>query len=1355
MSSRSRFSALVSGLAFALALAFASLLAAPAGALVYTYDNTTSAAIPTSGTCATFLSRDFTVTDSFTVAEIGIGVNLSHNSRGHVRGILVSPTGTTLQVMASGGDTDNNYDIFISNMSDTGANLDDNDEDPVAEPYYNRLVDLDGITFYTGSSVGTWTLRLCDVTAGTTGTFNRAQLMLRSAAGTTTSCASRMTYDWASNGNNAVFTNTTISNVTLTQTATVDYGGAGFNNTTLPRYNFRTGTATFSSHAGNYGFYMDAVNQVGGGVDSETIMERASFTFSPPSRDLQFTLADNDWASGDFEDLMRVVGLDSNGVMVPYTVGNNAGAVNQLAGYWIEGDAASSETGGETTGNGNYRFEGPVATLHIDYGQGDEPVADAGDQWLFVQDFSFCAFDYGDAPATFGSVRHVLGTRPLYLGTVVPDGETADQTGSSANGDDSTTSPGVDDENGVTTFPTYTWPTTSYTVSANAVNLSTTTAAFLYGYIDWNRDGDFADAGERSDVTNIPANTSTSTAFNVTWSSVPVNAGGTTATYARFRIGYTNAEVQSPTGLANSGEVEDYVIPANTLPVTLAYFQSSARGIEFATASETASIGFRLLGGGKGGEVELGRLASRALDSQSPQHYRLDLPLPAGVRELWLEEIDPSGRTRRHGPFPPGQTIGAMPEEAAIDWNAIREELAAGEATRIDKAAPLSGTPFAGARIEVRKPGIQRITHAALLSAGIDLTGTAATQLALVDNGTPVARAIVGGPVWNASSAIEFLFAPKLTLASPFDVVELRLDPSKARAPQALAVPASGIPGAALLTRLEASPNKAYSYASPNGDPFFDQRILAFGSPAKLDRFFDLPDVLAGAARIELKMWGVTNFEGSEPDHHVVVRLNGNEVANARFDGLTEYKTLIDDPGALLATGNHLEIELPFDTGYAFDLVHFEGFTVTHRRAPVARGGLLEGTTTVKQPIAATGFATAASLWADGGRALLAPSGGKVYLPIMNGPFSLAEPAAQHQPVVRAGIPAKAAAIKGNYLIVSHPAFAGALGDLIALEEARGHQPAVVSTEAIWASFSDHAPDPKALQRYVQGLGRDVEYVLLVGGESYDPYDYLAKGSISFIPSFYQRVGEFVAFGPTDELVVDRDGDRVPDLPIGRLPVRTLAELQVMIDKMWAWQNSLAPRQALVSAGLSSPETKAELAAVNDSYRVALGKPWTTITAAVDESGTAAVRSSILDAFAQGMPLISYVGHSAFGQWDVTPVLRWQDVAGLGYGGRPSVVLQWGCWNGYYASPEFDTLSNHLLLQPTVGAVAAVGSSNLTSTAAHHGLGTRFLARVSGGERTVGKALLGAKRDLYAFDPNTMDAIWGQILLGDPATPLP
>ena len=248
MPSRSRiFHALAAGLLWA---------GAPLHALIYTYENSTTGTLSNAATpCTNPLVRNFTVTDSFTVTEIAIGINLSHNNRGDIRAILFAPGGSNATAIALSTDSDNNYDVYITDFSETAAAIDDGDADPTGEPYYHRLVDNNTIdTFYTGNSAGTWSLQICDNVAATNGTFNRAQLTLFSSPGATTTCASRMTYDWGSNGNNTAFTNTTLSNVTLTQSATNDFGGAGFNNTTLPRYNFRTGTGTFSGHTGQYGF---------------------------------------------------------------------------------------------------------------------------------------------------------------------------------------------------------------------------------------------------------------------------------------------------------------------------------------------------------------------------------------------------------------------------------------------------------------------------------------------------------------------------------------------------------------------------------------------------------------------------------------------------------------------------------------------------------------------------------------------------------------------------------------------------------------------------------------------------------------------------------------------------------------------------------------------------------------------------------------------------------------------------------------------------------------------------------------------------------------------------------------------
>ncbi len=249
----------------------------------------------------------------------------------------------------------------------------------------------------------------------------------------------------------------------------------------------------------------------------------------------------------------------------------------------------------------------------------------------------------------------------------------------------------------------------------------------------------------------------------------------------------------------------------------------------------------------------------------------------------------------------------------------------------------------------------------------------------------------------------------------------------------------------------------------------------------------------------------------------------------------------------------------------------------------------------------------------------------------------------------------------------------------------------VVTTEAIYAAYSDHAPDPRALQRYVTSYGRNFRNVLLVGGDSYDPYDYLGLGSISFVPSFYQRINEFVAFGPTDELVVDRDSDRIPDLPIGRLPVRTLADLEAVIAKMWAWQNSLGTRQALVSAGKSDNGTSSELFAINSTYETALGSGWTTVTATVDQAGTkrCAPRCSTPSPRACLSSPTSATAPSASGTSPRSCAGRTWRISATAAGRR------WCCSGaaGTATTPRRSSTPCPITCcsQPTVGAVATVG----------------------------------------------------------------
>ncbi len=180
-----------------------------------------------------------------------------------------------------------------------------------------------------------------------------------------------------------------------------------------------------------------------------------------------------------------------------------------------------------------------------------------------VEDYFVTAkgVDFGDAPNSYGTTfaangpnHGVAAGTNLFLGSCV-DTETDANPPLDATGDDATAGPttgtcagGADDENGVTFSgrPSACKPF-SLSVVANA-------AGRLDAWIDWNRDGDFLDAGEQ-----IATNQLLAAGPNALTLDVPCDAVEGT-TFARFR--FSSAGGLAPTGPAADGEVEDYALLA-------------------------------------------------------------------------------------------------------------------------------------------------------------------------------------------------------------------------------------------------------------------------------------------------------------------------------------------------------------------------------------------------------------------------------------------------------------------------------------------------------------------------------------------------------------------------------------------------------------------------------------------------------------------------------------------------------------------------------------------------------------------------------------------------------------------------
>jgi subtilisin-like proprotein convertase family protein len=1377
----------VRGLASICLLGVALLAAAtPAGALVHTYENTTSGSIPELGTDAlcnggTALVRTFSVPDSFTVSAIGLGLNITHSERGHIRAVLNAPNGSSAVFVTQDEDDDqDNYDIYISPLTDGGGSnpLDDGDTDPITEPFYHRLVNVNTL-FFVGNAVGTWTLRVCDRDGGgALGTFNRARLVLNSTAVFTPVCTSRTTFDFCPGACDDIDfppAGITTGGVTLTLTNTT------LTNATASGRNF---SIVDTQTGGEFGYYVTEFDASAAQV--ELVRSETSWAFSPVVQDLQWKQMDQD--RDGWEDYVRVRGLN-NGAEVRYNYTTSGAPSYQIAGEMLETDTDSQPA--NTFGNAFWNFNGPVSGIRSEYWAGDD-FANPSQQFIGYGSGLYCAYDLGDAPATYGTTfagnggRHVLGSRELWLGVNRPDGEGEGAANVVANGDDLAAIGGTDDEDGVTApFPTC--PnngTYSVTVSASDIRTSGTNGV-IRGYIDWNRDGDFTDTNERSRPTTVPIGSADPSNFVITWAAggggggaVPANCGGTATTFARFRYSSNTPAVDSPLGSAADGEVEDYQISASTLPVTLARVETVPNGnsisVRFTTSTESGNVGFRIWGRRlQGRQVLLGTVKSKGSDSFVPQSYEATVP-GVGITSIQIEDVSAFAENRMHGPFAVGTVAGEAPAAATIDWAAIKDET--GIVTDLDRvlAAELSDTDsaaglasFAGTTASsasglllVRNEGIHRVTYEELRAAGIDLAGVPAGRIAIVDNGVGVPRAVsTVGATFGPGGSIEFLARPQLTLASPVDAYVIKIDSAKAVAAGNL-MAAGGSTGVTSATDTY-RPNRTYSPSAPNGDPWFDDKALAWGAPATLSRTFDLPNLADGSVNLTVRVWGYGDQPGVTPDHHVIVKVNGTEVGQGTFDGVTPWEPEFDVAGVVSETGNTFELLIPGDTGYAFDYIALEGFEVSYRRSTVALGERFKGTVQASGGFAIGGFGAGQSIsvWQVSGASALRgtqrPVGGAVSALAGPGVVYAASQSALYRPGIAAGIPAAKASSAAQYVIVTHPAFASSLGNLVALEQGRGFTTEVVTTDRIFAAYSDHASSAASIKSFLSAsiANGNLRYALLVGADTTDPYDHLGAGAVSYVPTDYRNFAQYVVYSPTDESLVDVQGDGLGDVAIGRLPVRTPAELEAVVEKLLAWEANIAAGtpSALLAAGASDSERM--LSTLNEAY--AGGLPtWSTDLAQVDDSDAPTVRQAVLDSINAGTDLVSYVGHSSMGQWDFTPILKWQDAGTLTNAGMPNLFTAWGCWNSYYVEPTIESLSARLLREPNAGAAGAIGATTLTSESSHRQLGNLFFARVNAGARTVGEAFHGAKADLQQQGGGA-DAIYGMTLLGDPAMSLP
>jgi hypothetical protein len=147
---------------------------------------------------------------------------------------------------------------------------------------------------------------------------------------------------------------------------------------------------------------------------------------------------------------------------------------------------------------------------------------------------------------------------------------------------------------------------------------------------------------------------------------------------------------------------------------------------------------------------------------------------------------------------------------------------------------------------------------------------------------------------------------------------------------------------------------------------------------------------------------------------------------------------------------------------------------------------------------------------------------------------------------------------EGDYLVIAPKVFHEALRPLLNHRAALGHKVAVVDPADVYAHYSD--PTPAAIARFVTEARANWKlaprYALIVGD---------GKLGVGVVPPILEKrdaTGHGLIKGETfasDNRFGDIDLVGIPSVAVGRLPVATEAELNVVIDKIIKYEAVTPP----------------------------------------------------------------------------------------------------------------------------------------------------------------------------------------------------
>ncbi len=340
---------------------------------------------------------------------------------------------------------------------------------------------------------------------------------------------------------------------------------------------------------------------------------------------------------------------------------------------------------------------------------------------------------------------------------------------------------------------------------------------------------------------------------------------------------------------------------------------------------------------------------------------------------------------------------------------------------------------------------------------------------------------------------------------------------------------------------------------------------------------------------------------------------------------------------------------------------------------------------------------------------------------------------------------------------------------------------AVVTTDQVFNEFASGHATPTAIRDLVRRLflqdPQKLKYLLLFGDAT---YDYKNRGGAqsaaqqrqwvpvyesreSLHPVFTYSSDDYFGFLQENEgeWPETLSGDAPLDIGIGRLPVKSVDEARVVVDKLihygssphtlGAWRNRVS---FVADDGDGNiHQQHADLLARQIEGQLLTKRLFVDAfarVAAPEGAKVPSLNTTIRQRIDDGTLILNYTGHGGASGWAEEQILTLADMqAARGYDNMP-LLLTATCEFGRYDDPALVSGAELMVLSPRGAAIGALTTTRPVFSSTNFSLNTAFYqALAAGGSMRLGDLMKHTKNNSLSGSLNRNFA-----LLGDPSMPL-